>query len=121
VLVADDEDPLLRLCDRVLVRSGFPVLAARDGDEAVRLCAAHRGDVGAVVIDATLPPRGAADALAAIRQLGCDPGVVLTSGAELGSELHALRRERGAVFLRKPFAARALVQAVEDVTRRSGS
>jgi DNA-binding NtrC family response regulator len=118
VLIADDEDQLLRLCGRVLGRSGYPVLAARNGDEAARLFATHRGDVCAVVIDATLPPRGAAAALEEIWKMSEDVGVVFTSGADLDESLHALRVDRAGVFLRKPFAAAALVRAVEDARRR---
>ena len=118
VLVADDQDQLLRLCRRVLGRSGYPVLPARNGDEAARLFAAHRGDVRAVVIDATLPPRGAAAALEEIWKMSDDVGVVFTSGDDLDESLHALRLDRAGVFLRKPFAAAALVRAVQDAQRR---
>jgi two-component system cell cycle sensor histidine kinase/response regulator CckA len=115
VLVADDEEQLLRLCGRVLGRSGYEVLAARNGDDLTRLFAAHRDEIGAVVVDATLPPGGAAAALETIWKLCDDVGVVLTSGADLDGELRALLAASDGVFLRKPFAAAALVRAVADV------
>ncbi len=47
VLVADDEPRLLRLMERLLVRAGYDVMTARDGDEAARVYRAHRGAIGA--------------------------------------------------------------------------
>ena len=60
VLVADDDDQLLRLCSRLLTRAGYTVLAAGDGDEALRVFHEHSDELRAVVLDATLPPGGAA-------------------------------------------------------------
>ena len=120
VLVADDEEQLLRLCIRVLGKQGYAVLTARDGEEAVRIFSGHSQGIRAVVIDATLPPQGAASVLAEISPLPDDVGVVLTSGDELAPPLReALLANRG-LFLRKPFAARALVRAIEDSLTSEG-
>ena len=91
------------------------MLAARNGDDAVRLFAEHHAIVGAVVIDATIPPRGAAAAVREIAKLRDDVGVVFTSGDYLDADLQQLLERHTGVFLRKPFAAAARVRAVEDV------
>lgn len=118
VLVADDEVQLLELCGRVLGRQGYEVLTARNGDEAVRAFAARRGEVRAVVMDATLAPAGAAPACEQILKLGDDVGVVVTSGGDLDAPLRALLTEHRGVFLRKPFPPAALVRAVRDAQAR---
>ena len=118
VLVADDEEQLLHLCGRVLGKRGYEVLPARNGDEAVRIFAGRREDNRAVVIDATIPPKGAALVLDKISKMRDDVGVVFTSGDELEAPLRELLLAAEGIFLRKPFPAIALVHAVEDSQMR---
>ena len=118
VLVAEDEEQLLQLCGRVLGKRGYEVLPARNGDEAVRIFEGRRKDIRAVVIDATIPPRGAAPVLDRISELRDDVGVVFTSGDELDAPLRELLVANEGIFLRKPFPAIALVHAVEDSQMR---
>ena len=121
VLVADDEEQLLHLCGRVLGKRGYEVLPARNGDEAVRIFAGRREDIRAVVIDATIPPEGAAPVLARISEMRDDVGVVFTGGDELEASLRELLLANEGIFLRKPFPAVALVHAVEDSQMREVS
>ena len=118
VLVADDEEQLLHLCGRVLGKRGYEVLSARSGDEAIRIFAGRRKDIRAVVIDATIPPKGAAHVLDKISKMRDDVGVVFTSGDELEAPLRELLLAAEGIFLRKPFPAIALVHAVEDSQMR---
>jgi two-component system cell cycle sensor histidine kinase/response regulator CckA len=118
VLVAEDEEQLLVLCGRVLGKRGYEVLPAGNGDEALRIFAQRRDDIRAVVIDATIPPRGAARVLEKISQMRDDIGVVVTSGDELDVPLRELLVANEGIFLRKPFPAIALVHAVEDSQMR---
>jgi DNA-binding NarL/FixJ family response regulator len=92
VVVADDQ---------ALVREGLstlleatpeldPVAAARDGEEAVALCAEHRPDV--VLMDLRMPGMDCVQATARIRELYPDiEVVVLTTHADEASILDALR------------------------------
>jgi DNA-binding NtrC family response regulator len=118
VLVADDEEQLLHLCGRVLGKRGYEVLPARSGDEAIRIFAGRREDIRAIVIDATIPPEGAAPVLEEISKMREDVGVVFTSGDELEASLRELLLANEGIFLRKPFPAIALVHAVEDSQMR---
>ena len=114
VLVADDEEQLLQLCERVLGKRGYAVLTARNGEDAVRTFAEHRADVGAVVIDASIRPDGAASALEQILAMRRSVGVVFTSGGDLDADQRELLLQHAGVFLRKPFPAAALVRAIEE-------
>lgn len=112
ILVADDETILQRLLTRVLERAGFQVVTAADGDLALAAFEADPGRFAAVVLDATLPPRGGEALLRDLCARRTDLGLVLTSGADLTTSFRALVRECGGVFLAKPFAPEALVEAV---------
>jgi CheY-like chemotaxis protein len=114
VLVADDEEPLLRLCSRLLEREGYAVLSASDGDETLRVFADHRSAIHTLVLDATLPPNGAVTVFEAIRDLGGDPAVIFTGGDAPAPQLRELIDRSGGVFLSKPFPGTALVRAVVE-------
>jgi two-component system KDP operon response regulator KdpE len=115
VLVADDEPYLLKLMQRVLAGHGFPVVGAPDGDAAVQAFeTAGAPAVEAVVLDVTMPPRGAFDALERMLARKADLAVVLTSGAGLESDGRDRLESRRGVFLQKPFAPEALVVAVNE-------
>lgn len=115
VLVADDEALLQRLIGRVLQQEGFEVVAVGDGDAAVTAVEREPTRFAAVVLDARIPPKGAAAPLCALLALRPDLGVVVISGAEPDAELAVLLRARGAVFLSKPFAPAALAGALRRV------
>ena len=119
VLVADDEDILLRLVVRVLERAGYEVRTARDVDETRRSLAGAAFD--AVVLDATLAPGGAEELLDEIGRAPGPPGVVLTSGAAPSEEARRALEALGGRFLAKPFAPAVLLEALQAVRAGRGA
>jgi CheY-like chemotaxis protein len=112
VLVAEDDASLLRLLVRLLETDGHEVLAAGDAEQALALVARHGAQLRAAVLDAGLRPRGAREVVEALGPAAGGAGLVLVSGGGLDGELEALVHGRGGIFLRKPFAARALRDAL---------
>jgi DNA-binding NtrC family response regulator len=112
VLVADDDDQLLRLCGRLLTRAGYAVLPASDGDEALRLFHEHAGSICSVVLDATLEPGGAAAVFEEMARVRGDLRAIFTGGDAPAPPLRELIANQRGVFLHKPFPGAALVRAV---------
>ncbi len=112
ILVADDEAVLRRLINRILDRAGYGVVLAADGAEAADALASEPSALRAVVLDVGMPPDGPQPILRQLRERADDVGVVLMSGATLDPDLKAdLDRHHG-VFLPKPFAPDALLEAL---------
>lgn len=65
VLVADDSEEILRQCETLLAASGYQVLLARDGAEALRLIREEHPDI--VVLDLLMPLMTGFDVLREIR------------------------------------------------------
>lgn len=114
VLLAEDEPALLRLIQRLLRREGWDVLAARDVDGALEEFDAHRERIAIAILDAALAPRGCRDLLERIADERPALGLVVASGDALESDLRERILALDGVFLRKPFAPKALLRAVED-------
>lgn len=66
VLVADDSEDILKLCETLLAAAGYQVLLAQDGGEALRLIREEHPDV--VVLDLLMPRMTGFDVLREIRQ-----------------------------------------------------
>jgi len=115
VLVVDDEEILLSLLTRLLERSGCRVTCARDADEAQRLFKADPSRFDVAILDLGVPPRGALNALRALRALRPDLGAVLMSGSGPDEPVRAELRGGRSAFVAKPFAPADLARALDQV------
>lgn len=102
VLVVED-DPLVRgYMTAVLEGTGYGVVEAATGDEALSKFAAQRATIIAVIVDHTLPNVSGLDIAAKMRTISNDLPIILTSGHQdpvIPIELAGPRT----VFLQKPF------------------
>jgi CheY-like chemotaxis protein len=107
VLVVDDEDDVRVSIADILRGVGYTVMAAADGDEALRLLTSTRFD--AMVLDLKMPRRDGVSLLAA---LSTPPPVVVLSAHELDDD--DLDRVGDAIvaYLRKPAPPQRLIDAV---------
>jgi len=112
VLVADDEAMLLRLVDSLLRRAGFQVVTAATSAEALEAFREDPAAIDAVLIDAGMPPSGAAEVLRSMLALRDAVGVVVSSGASPSHELQELLADCGGRFLSKPFDPETLISTV---------
>jgi len=115
VLAADDDDDILELVAFRLSRSGFTVLQARDGEEALRLAFESPPDVA--VLDVMMPKL---DGLEVTRRLRANEATRRTAIILLTARSQDFDVEQGFAagaddYIRKPFSPqelRARVQAV---------
>jgi PAS domain S-box-containing protein len=61
VVIAEDEDGLRGLLDRVLARNGYQVLTARNGVEALEAARSRRGEVALLLTDLVMPRMAGAE------------------------------------------------------------
>ncbi len=118
ILVVEDEPQIVEVVRDYLERSGFRVIAARDGATALRIVRSERPD--GLVLDLMLP--GALDGLDVCRQIRQDPALVdtpiimLTARVDLADRLVGL--ELGADdYITKPFSPREVVARIKAVLR----
>ncbi|MBL8112548.1 MAG: response regulator [Acidobacteria bacterium] len=115
VLVVDDEDLVRRGLIAILGASGYDVLEARGGTEALEVLSRHAGAVDAVLVDLTMPGMTGDRVCVEILQRRPGTRVVLMSGYD-AIELDERRRACGAVdFLQKPFGAAMLLSTLQKI------
>ena len=112
ILVVDDEEDVRVFARKVLELAGFVVTLAVDGQAGTDTFAATPTAFAAVLLDLTMPRLGGADAYRAMRRGRADVRVVLTSGFAEQEATAGFEGKGLAGFLRKPFRADELLDAV---------
>lgn len=112
ILVAEDDDGVRELILVTLRRSGYTVLAAANGGEAIALL--ERGDVvvDLLVSDVNMPGVGGLELLAFARSKRPGMAAIVASGTN-SWELPPGYIDSDVTLLEKPFSIRDLVGAVE--------
>ncbi|MFB3829345.1 MAG: PAS domain S-box protein [Bryobacteraceae bacterium] len=113
VLLVEDEAALRRLARDILTSSGYRVLEARDGVDALQTAGAEPGPIHLVVTDMVMPRMGGSELAAEIRRRREGIRVLYMSGYT-DDTIHAGVAERPN-FLAKPFTPDALARKVREV------
>jgi len=116
ILVADDDQAILRTCRKILEHAGYEVTAAPDGDSALNLLKSRHYDL--FLVDMLMPGLSGLETVTLARQV--DPALMilmLTAYATIQTAVEAVKR---GVFdyLAKPFTADQLRSAVEQSLRQ---
>ena len=117
ILIADDEERMRRLVGDFLVKRGYSVMEAGDGEEAVDLFLEHR-DIALIILDVMMPKMDGWEAVKEIRQYSKVPIIMLT--AKSGEHDELMGFELGVdEYVTKPFSPKVLVARVEAILRRT--
>lgn len=117
ILVVDDESRMRKLVKDFLVKKGFVVIEAADGEQALDIFYEHK-DISLIILDVMMPRVDGFEVLKEIRMYSQIPVIMLTAKGEEHDELIGF--ESGAdEYISKPFSPRILVARVEALLRRS--
>lgn len=120
ILVVDDDKQIVRLVKSYLEDANYSVLAAYDGEDALRVVRHERPDL--IVLDIQLPGKDGWEItryLRAQENLQAIPILMLTARVEDTDKILGL--ELGADdYLTKPFNPREVVARVRAILRRTG-
>jgi CheY-like chemotaxis protein len=120
ILVVDDEEALGEVARRILVRSGYTVLAASSGMQAIELASTYAGTIDLLLTDVVMPVMQGPAVAREVRKLRPDVKLLYMSG----HALPVLEAERmlGTTFLlvEKPFDRKTLLKSVRRVLDNVG-
>ena len=115
ILVVDDEKPIADILKFNLVKEGYEVVLAHDGDTAIELAESEDPDL--ILLDIMLPGKDGNEVCREIRKTKTMPIIMLTAkdseidkvlGLELGAD----------DYVTKPFSNRELIARVKANLRR---
>jgi signal transduction histidine kinase/CheY-like chemotaxis protein len=114
ILVVEDEAEVRELAREFLKLSGYTVLEAQNGVEALDVLASHSGPLHLVVSDMVMPRMGGAELAEKLRTLRPRVKVVLMSGYTDYSTGNPSPGVHQVAMLPKPFSQSSLVEAVRE-------
>ena len=111
VLVAEDEEIVRNIVVRVLERTGYEVIVACDGAEAVELFKAQQGRIDLLLFDMVMPRLGGAAAAEQIHAIAPDVPAIFSSG--YNDEADSARSDVHVIA--KPYMPQDLVDKIAEV------
>jgi two-component system, OmpR family, phosphate regulon response regulator OmpR len=115
LLVVDDDERIRGLLQKFLIRNGFLVSVARDGDQARRILKGLEFDL--LVLDVMMPGGDGISFTRDLRRTSSVPVLLLTAKGEASSRIEGL--EAGADdYLVKPFEPKELLLRINAILRR---
>ncbi|MGL4369453.1 MAG: hybrid sensor histidine kinase/response regulator, partial [Spirochaetota bacterium] len=115
ILIADDEAYILQLAKSILEKSGYAVLTAVDGDDAVKTFMAHSDEITAVLLDLVMPKKSGEQVYHEIKAIRPDIRVLMSSGFRLDERVSHSVRSGINGFIQKPYTVEQLSRAVFEV------
>jgi PAS domain S-box-containing protein len=118
ILVIDDESNIRDVVRRTLEGSGYRVLTAENGAEAITIYSRHHEEIQVVVADMMMPIMDGPSAILVLRRKNPHLKIIATSGVEPSRQQEA--RSLGVhAFLSKPFPAETLLATLSEVLARA--
>jgi CheY-like chemotaxis protein len=114
VLVVDDEEVVIRVAKFALERSGFAVLEARSGQEAVEAVRKNAAGISAVILDLTMPGMDGRHVLPELRKIRPDLPVIVSSGHSEEEALSFFDGQEISGFIQKPYRSARLIEKVNQ-------
>ncbi|MBI5419354.1 MAG: response regulator [Deltaproteobacteria bacterium] len=115
ILLVEDEDSVRSLVREVLARNGYTVLAARNGEDALRACDGNAGAIHLMLCDVVMPGMSGVELARRIVPLRPEIKVLYMSGYTDTAIVRQGVLDPGTAFLEKPFAPDALARKVREV------
>ncbi|MGZ8448300.1 MAG: PAS domain S-box protein [Candidatus Deferrimicrobiaceae bacterium] len=114
ILLAEDEESVRRLAERVLKDWGYKVLVARNGEEAVEIFRRNE-DIALAVLDVIMPRKGGKEAYEEMHKANPNLKVIFMSGYTADAIHESFVLIAGVPFLPKPFGPSSLGRKVREV------
>jgi CheY-like chemotaxis protein len=112
VLLVDDDAVVRAVTQQALEASGYRVIAARDGAEAVAMYGGRPGDIALVLTDVLMPVMDGVAMVHALRRIHPAARVVAAGGGQAGDTASALAEAGVRWFLPKPYAPEPMLRTV---------
>jgi two-component system, cell cycle sensor histidine kinase and response regulator CckA len=114
ILVVEDEPSLLKMVSRMLGGSGYTVMTADNGEEAIRILEQYHHEIHLVLTDMVMPRMGGKELAERISETYPHIPIIFMSGYTDQSILHRGILQEGVTFIQKPFSAPVLLKCIRN-------
>jgi len=114
ILLAEDDDLVLRLARTILENAGYTVLAARDGEEALQVFRTYDGTIDLALLDVVMPRLGGKGVFLKIRETHPELPFLFASGYSMNAVHTNFILDEGLRLIQKPYLREDLLRRVRE-------
>ena len=112
ILVVDDEEAIRKFASTVLVRYGYRVLTAADGEQALETYAAANDPIDLVILDIGMPGMGGLACLRELLKIDLAVKVLIASGYSINDQIRQALDAGASAYVSKPYQLNDLLKNV---------
>jgi PAS domain S-box-containing protein len=115
ILLVDDDEREREMAEQVLLRLGYDVLTAPNGNSAIDICRRHQQKISLLITDVVMEHESGPQVYSRIAALVPGLAVLFLSECTGQTVLAKGTRQEGVAYLQKPFTPKALAMRVREV------
>jgi two-component system, cell cycle sensor histidine kinase and response regulator CckA len=119
VLLVEDEVMVRSLGIRILERSGYRVMQAGNGDEAIAMAMGYGERIDLLLTDVVMPGMGGIELANRLTRIHPETRVLFTSGYTENAIVHQGVLDEGVSFIAKPYSPSALAKKIREVLNKA--
>jgi len=118
VLMVEDDEAVRNFSKKVLKRSGYNILEAQDGEEALMVSRAHEGPIHLLLTDVVMPKMSGRELADRLQELRPETKVLFMSGYTDNAIIRHGTLRSDVNFMQKPFTPELLSQRIRRILDR---
>jgi CheY-like chemotaxis protein len=115
VLLIDDEELVIEICEMMLLRMGHKVFKAHSGSEALNIFEDYKNHIDLVISDMYMPEMNGQEVADRLRKIDHHVKVLLSSGGLTDLDEKELIHRGFSGFIRKPYCLNSLSEKMAEI------
>lgn len=115
ILIIDDDPLILNLAEEILVRFGYKVLTAINGEIGINTYLDKKENISLIILDLMMPGMGGKRCLEEILRINPNMKVVVASGYSEDGHISSAVESGARCAIKKPFNVKGLLSVVREV------
>ncbi len=115
VFLIDDDEMVADVSELILKNSGYDVVSAKSGKEAIEVYKENHSRIDMVILDMILPDMGGGDTYDRLKEINPGVKVLLASGYDIDYQGRDIMERGCDGFIQKPFNMNELLEKVRGI------
>ena len=115
VFLIDDDDMIVDVGEQILNSSGYDVVSAKSGKEAIEVYKENHSRIDMVILDMILPDMGGGDTYDRLKEINPEVKVLLASGYDIDYQGRDIMERGCDGFIQKPFNMNELLEKIRGI------